>query len=234
MSAPTPIVTAPPPRLSVLARTTAVSLGAAAVILTTLVLPAEYGIDPLGTGRRLGLTDIAAPPRAAVEDKAPLGSALAPVRQGPLGIYPVEFKADAVEFTLEPYDRLEYKYRLEKDATMVYSWTASAPLLHDMHGERAGGAARGEPTEDSYDKQDRREGHGTLTAPFTGIHGWFWENPGGEPVTIRLSSAGFYTAAIEIRADRRRYPHALRSAATLADLIVSEVKLVPPPAKKTK
>ncbi|MEP6592219.1 MAG: hypothetical protein ABJC51_00915 [Acidobacteriota bacterium] len=215
MSTPTPIVTAPPPRLSVLARTTAIAFAAAVAILITFVLPAEYGIDPLGTGRRLGLTDIAAPPPVAVEDKAPPGSALAPMRRGPLGVYPAEFKADVVEFTLAPYDRIEYKYRLERDAIMVYSWAASAPLLHDMHGERAGGGAAGPPAEDSYDKQDRREGHGTLTAPFTGVHGWFWENPGGDPITIRLSSAGFYTAAVEIRADRSRHPHALRSAATL-------------------
>ena len=32
-----------------------------------MVLPAEYGIDPLGTGRWLGLTEIASPTVTAVE-----------------------------------------------------------------------------------------------------------------------------------------------------------------------
>ncbi len=190
MSAPTPTLTAPPPRLATLARTTAIALLAAGAILIAIVLPAEYAIDPLGTGRWLGLTDIASPARVLTEDKALEGGALAPVRQGALGIYPAEFKFDVVDITLEPYDRVEYKYRLEKDATMLYSWTATAPLLHDLHGERADGAGDGVPAEESYDKQDRRAGNGSLTAPFTGIHGWFWENPGGETVTIHLSSAG--------------------------------------------
>ena len=31
----------------------------AAIILVTAVLPAEYGLDPLGTGEALGLTPLA-------------------------------------------------------------------------------------------------------------------------------------------------------------------------------
>jgi hypothetical protein len=53
--------TAPLPSMRTLAITTAIALGLAAVILVTTVLPAEYGIDPLGTGEALGLTAIARP-----------------------------------------------------------------------------------------------------------------------------------------------------------------------------
>jgi hypothetical protein len=42
------------------------------------------------------------------------------------------------------------------------------------------------------DKVGKKEGHGTFIAPSTGIHGWFWENIGTEPVTIKLVSSGFY------------------------------------------
>ena len=45
--------------MSKLLTATAIAIGAAAVILITIVLPAEYGIDPLGTGRALHLTDLA-------------------------------------------------------------------------------------------------------------------------------------------------------------------------------
>ena len=41
-----------------LARATVVALVVAIVVLTTAVLPAEYGIDPLGTGKALGLMEI--------------------------------------------------------------------------------------------------------------------------------------------------------------------------------
>ena len=42
-----------------------------ALLLVAFVLPAEYAIDPLGTGRRLGLTAIASPPAATESVEAP-------------------------------------------------------------------------------------------------------------------------------------------------------------------
>ncbi len=42
-----------------IAMATVVALIVGGVILVTAVLPAEYGIDPLGTGKALGLTDLA-------------------------------------------------------------------------------------------------------------------------------------------------------------------------------
>ena len=39
-----------------LLRSTLIALAVAALLLTTVVLPAEYGIDPTGVGRVLGLT----------------------------------------------------------------------------------------------------------------------------------------------------------------------------------
>jgi hypothetical protein len=31
-----------------------------------------------------------------------------------------------------------------------------------------------------------------LTAPFTGIHGWYLRNDADEPIVVRLKVAGFY------------------------------------------
>ena len=42
-----------------IAMATVVALIVGSVILVTAVLPAEYGIDPLGTGKALGLTELA-------------------------------------------------------------------------------------------------------------------------------------------------------------------------------
>ena len=203
------------PSVARLARTTLVALAVASVILAAFVLPAEYGIDPLGTGRALGLTEIAAP-SASVADEAPSAEApMMPTRSGPIGAYPGEFKLDVFEIELAPYEYIEYKYRLEKDATMIYSWTATGGVVHDFHGERPPGATDG-PAEESFDKQERRRASGSFTAPFTGIHGWYWENPGAEPITVRLTSAGFYTAATEIRSDRSRHSRTLQSPTSLS------------------
>ena len=215
MTPPTPSATFAAPSLATLARTTAIAIVVAAVLLVTFVLPAEYGIDPTGVGRRLGLTSIASPPVSAVDAPRAAGDRLAPTPMGPLAVYSAQFKFDVFEIVLAPYEYVEYKYQLEKDATMLYSWTATAALRHDMHGERSAGAADG-PREQSFDKEDRRQASGSLTAPFAGIHGWYWENPGGEAITIRLTSAGYYSSAVEIRSDRSRRTRPLQSIDTLA------------------
>jgi hypothetical protein len=51
---------------------TAAAMFAAGVILVTVVLPAEYGLDPVGTGRVLGLTQMAQAEAGAV---APVAAA---------------------------------------------------------------------------------------------------------------------------------------------------------------
>jgi hypothetical protein len=218
MTSQTELQTPAPPSLSTLGKTTAIALLAAGALLVAIVLPAEYGIDPLGSGRWLGLTEIAAPSLTPVEAVSPDGAVLAPVQNGPVGEYPAEFKLDVFEVTLQPYEYIEYKYHLEQGATMLYSWTASAPVIHDFHGERASGASEGGPVEESFDGQDRRQASGSLTAPFSGIHGWYWENPGGALIRIRLTSSGFYSSALEIHSDRSRRIRNLSPLETLSPL----------------
>ena len=46
------------PSSASLLRSTALAILGAAAILVTIVLPADYGIDPTGAGRMLGLTDM--------------------------------------------------------------------------------------------------------------------------------------------------------------------------------
>jgi hypothetical protein len=211
-----------PPSMATLAKTTAMSLAIAGILLVTVILPAEYNLDPLGTGRILGLTEIASPTVEAVEQSDPAAAELAPTQSGPAGQYPSELKLDVFEITLQPYEYVEYKYHLEQHATMLYSWTASDALIQDFHGERtgAGEEKEGPAEEQSYDKQNRRQANGSFAAPFTGIHGWYWENPGGAPITVRLTSSGFYSAALEIRSDRTRSNRDLRPLATLSPLQV--------------
>lgn len=220
MSTPHTLETPAAPSLATLAKTTILALLAASVILITVVLPAEYAIDPIGTGRLLGLTQIAAPPVVASDMPKTEGASMVPTHTGPIGEYPGEFKLDVFELELAPYEFVEYKYRLEKGATMIYSWTAAAGVLHDFHGERMPGATDG-PAEESFDKQNRRGSSASYTAPFTGIHGWYWENPSSEPIQIRLTSAGFYTSAVEIRSDRTRRTPALRSPGSLSPATAS-------------
>ena len=195
---------AKPPSMRTLITATAAAAGVAAFLLATVILPAEYGIDPLGTGKALGLMALSG--RAPAAEAPPPGSTMyKPVQEGPIAHYAAPYRMDTAEFEIGPYEYLEYKYRLEEGAEMVYSWTASADVIHDLHGEPDDGE------EESFDTKPRREGAGAYRAPFTGIHGWFWENPGADTISVRIDTAGFYASAVEIRSDRTRRTHELRA-----------------------
>ena len=165
---------------------TVIALIVAGLVLVVAVLPAEYGIDPLGTGRRFGLTGL-----AAVEENGALT-----IAQGVNIAQPDPYKIDTVEIRLRPAKSVEYKYHVETGRSFVYTWKANGKVIYDFHGQ-----PDGKPAEDSksYDKRDAGQesdrANGSFTAPFTGVHGWYFENPGSSEVVITLTSAGFYTRA---------------------------------------
>lgn len=172
-----------------------VALLIAGLLLVTVVLPAEFAVDPTGAGAKLGLMDLGVVGKQ-VDALNAKGSASG--SQAAL-IAPQEkpFNHETVEFRLEPHGSIEYKYRLDKGEALLYSWKATAPVAYEFHAE-PDGAPRGYAQ--SYEKGPARgDASGTLMAPFPGIHGWYWENPTDQPVTVTLSSAGFYNLAHEFR-----------------------------------
>ena len=169
-------------------RATAVALAIAVVVLVVAVLPAEYGIDPLGTGRALGLTAL-----AGVNEAAPS----APVAAEP---QPTVLAQDTYTIELRPFEAVEYKYRLEQGRALVYEWTTTAPVEWDFHGEPDGAPAR---YSESYEKGNGRSSNGAFVAKKPGIHGWFWENQGAGRITVTLKTSGFYSASTEFRDGER-------------------------------
>ena len=181
----------------------------AGVLLMAAILPAEYGVDPLGTGKRLGLTSLAqanAPAAAgAAAAEAPPPESLEPVRPGANTAQTIPLKQDTVSFKLGPFEGIEYKYRMEKGAGMVYSWTSTGKVRFDFHGEPQG-APKGYA--ESYEMAEGQKASGSFFAPTTGIHGWFWENLSTDDITVTLTSTGFYASGIEFTADGQK-PHEL-------------------------
>jgi hypothetical protein len=200
------------PTTQTLVKASAAALAVATILLVTVVFPAEYGIDPLGTGRALGLSILGGEP-AEQPVPPPHGAKVAPVQEGPFALYPTGFKVDSREIVLGPYEYVEYKYHLERGATMLFSWHASQDVMHDFHGDREG--QTGSAAAQSFDSRPRRQADGSFAAPFTGIHGWYWENPGGETITVRVTTAGFYTSAHQFRFDRTRVAREVRALDTI-------------------
>jgi len=176
-----------------LAVATGVAILVAGLLLVTVVLPAEYAADPLGTGAKLGLLDLGETGKqvAAIEATAKGSPGQAEI------VVPQKrpFASETVDFRVEPGKGMEYKYRLDKGQVLLYSWSATAPVHFEFHAEPDGGPRGYAQT---YEKVDSAAASsGTLTAPFSGIHGWYWENRTGSPVTVTLKSSGFYTLSHE-------------------------------------
>ena len=169
----------------------------AGLVLVAFIMPAEFAVDPLGIGSRIGLLDLGVTGQQveALEQAAATGSGGQAVI-----VVPQErpYHAETVEFDLAPEQWVEYKYRLDKGESLLYSWTAGATVNVEFHAEPDGGPAGYAQT---YEKSQGSAASGTLTAPFSGIHGWYWQNTGAQPVTVTLTSSGFYNLAHEFRPD---------------------------------
>jgi len=168
------------------------ALALAVLIVLGAILPAEFNRDPLGVGKLSGLSRLWAP-----EDrKADTGGA-ARARE-----YDAPFRSDVVEIPLGDFlagaDRseLEYKVRMRKDATLIYSWeVVGTDEPRDFHFDQHGHTTPkpGEAmTVATYRQAFGLKQQGALTAPFDGIQGWQFSNSSEKPVVVKLRLAGFY------------------------------------------
>jgi hypothetical protein len=200
-----PVPTAPAPSRKKLLIGTAVAVGVAAVALVVFVLPAEYGIDPTGAGKALGLTQLSddgreniylARGQARTNVLFPLDAGATPDEQtlrkllADKGVaFPAQAKVQSDRFQIEllPYEGIELKYVLDQGAPMLFSWRATAPVNVDMHSHPFDGGT--EATE-SFVIEDLPAQTAAYVAPFNGIHGWYWQNRTMQPVTLTLDTTG--------------------------------------------
>lgn len=201
-----------------LLRSTLIAAVVAAVLLVTVVLPAEHGIDPTGIGRALGLAEMGeikgqlaeeaeadrrrdqapAPPAApATPDQRSglIGAVVARLLIGPAAAQqpaPAAARSDEIAVTLQPGEGAEVKVSARKGAAVTYAWAVEGGTVnHDTHGEPFG---KPDDTHSYAKGRSVRGDEGVLTAAFDGNHGWFWRNRGSRPVTVRLTTRGDYEA----------------------------------------
>ena len=97
-------------------------------------------------------------------------------------------RSDRTVLTLAPDQGAEIKLVMQEGDTVRYIWSSSGGRVnYDTHADRPGTSYHG------YDKGSEQRVEDTLTAVFTGSHGWFWRNRTGAPVTITLITEGAYS-----------------------------------------
>jgi hypothetical protein len=164
----------------------AVVVGALALFV---VLPAEFGIDPTGVGKSLGLTEMAEPASAELERGSKRTGVLELTESTPPAQSGLN---DRWTIDLAPFESIEFKYVVDEPGPIAFSWQGTAPLKYDMHAHPfEGGVALTE----SYGIDTAQAMQGIYNPAFAGIHGWYWENQTMDNVTIVLDASGAFTAS---------------------------------------
>ena len=182
------------PSVRQLNKATAFAAATAAILLVTIILPAEYGIDPTGIGSALGLKamGVAKQTEQNAENEAPAADTLASTDNASVaGEAPAANQNGKVTLTLQPGEGREVKATMKAGEEFEFSWaTDKNAVNYDQHGEEFG-AASDEYT--SYDKGTKASSTGKFRAPFDGTHGWYWRNRPEVPVTITVSATGQFS-----------------------------------------
>ncbi|WP_298124853.1 transmembrane anchor protein [Brevundimonas sp.] len=188
------------PSTGQLLKSTGIAAVVATALLGTVVLPAEYGVDPTRIGSVLGLTEmgrikmqLAAEAEAEAEEAGLAVAATAPAAvtttaPAETASETTDQRSDETVITLAPDQGAEIKLVMEEGARVRFTWTSSGGAINfDTHADRPGTPYHG------YGKGSEQRVEGELVAAFDGSHGWFWRNRTGEPVTITLRTEGAYS-----------------------------------------
>jgi len=197
-----------------LMKSTILAAISAVVLLVAVVLPAEYGIDPIGVGKLLQLTEMGQIKQQLAEEAAADAAAAGVIAtetpasetlaSETLDIDNVAEQAmsatiadtavangqwrDEIPFTLTPGEGLEIKMKMASGDKTEYSWVVTGGDVNfDTHGDAPGKAI-------SYEKgRGVTSDEGVLEAAFTGNHGWFWRNRSQSDVQVVLRTRGDYS-----------------------------------------
>ncbi|WP_428312814.1 hypothetical protein [Hydrocarboniphaga sp.] len=196
-----PFETAPPSARRLLA-SIAIAVAVAALVLLLFVLPAQYGVDATGLGKKMGLTAMSNPSRPLVMQdviggndhyrQAPVAASDQPLplpNPAVSQIKPEPPQTRTMQIKLPVGGETEIKAVLDAAQVILFSWKSDADIYTDYHGHEPDAG-------DSFVRYEEQmsghAGNGSLVAPFSGEHGWYWVNISDRDVTIELTVTGYY------------------------------------------
>lgn len=200
-----------------LVKSTIIAAVAAGVLLVTIVMPAEYGIDPTGFGETIGLKKmgeikvslakeaaadriqnaVAKPKDVSVPKKpAKPVTASQAVAPKPVPVPGPTILNHQMQVTLAPNEGTEIKVVLSKGKKVQYKWWSdSGKANFDVHGD----SKKLNIDYHNYSKGSEQRKEGEIEAAFDGSHGWFWRNRTSKTITVTLQTSGAYTQIKHIK-----------------------------------
>ena len=188
------------PSVTKLVKSTLLAIVLATIILLTCVLPSEYGIDPTGIGRTLGLTKMGEIKTSLAQEVA-MGKDVTREKSSKqinkktekknLPELEAKIKTDKMTITLKPNEGKEIKLKMVKGKQVSYSWwTSEGRVNYDAHAD----SKKHRIKYFNYSKGSTNRKEGTLEAFFDGKHGWFWRNRTKNTMTLTLEVKGSYSS----------------------------------------
>ncbi len=206
------------PSSAKLIRSTIIAAIVALVLLVTVVMPAEYALDPTGAGRVLGLTEMgeikeqleeeaAADEAAQMVTVQPASEESAPEPAAPATETVAAPEPEAEPKVEEPESTPAAKPQWQDEVRVVltpgegteYKLTMNEGAVARYSWVSEGGPINYDTHGDgsgqsiSYAKgRGVPEDEGKLEAAFTGNHGWFFRNRNDNDITLVLRTGGDY------------------------------------------
>jgi hypothetical protein len=190
------------PSTNKLIKSTILAAATAGVLLITVVMPAEYGIDPTGIGNIIGLKKMGeirvSLEKEAATDQAKNLSANTEDKQGEVNAATTSKPTSAsattlnheMQVTLAPDEGKEIKLDMSKGNKVQYTWSTDGGKANfDLHAD----SKKLNIDYHQYSKGAEQRKEGEIEAAFDGSHGWFWRNRTSNPMVITLKTKGEYT-----------------------------------------
>lgn len=203
------------PSRRTLVRSAALTFAGALLVTLLFILPAEFGVDPTGIGGSIGLTRLAGADLPAVDvaprviegaypasspddpfdyfDPATLGEPYSRPQDGP-------FRSETLVIALEESEQVEVKAVMQRGDAIVYAWRLidGGTVYTDFHADPHEVGRYPDGYFIRYLESETGAESGSLVAPFTGNHGWYWLNIEENPVRIELTVHGYFDSIGEI------------------------------------
>ena len=210
MTETTPDAGTSPPSSKRLLITMVTAVVVAALLLVTVVLPAQYGIDPTGAGRLMGLTALSSSGTRTIEITDVIGGneVIRTVEVADAGDptplpNPAVFqqgtepmRTETLQIPIGTDEETEVKVVLSAGKMVLFSWEVDRGTVYsDYHGHDP---ALGPEFWVRYrEQQEGSGGEGSLVAPFDGEHGWYWVNYNEFPVVVTLTVTGYHDGLVD-------------------------------------
>lgn len=181
------------------------------ILVVGAVMPAEFGVDPIGTGKLLGLNKLyaaqeetaepiqEAPKKQkvkvltmkAIENEYLAGQTIPKEVNNSAPAKQYDEREDNIQVVVPAGKGIEYKVKMLKHGNLKYEWNSGdETMFFDFHGDPFSEIKTG--WYQSYTIAYSNNMVGTFIAPFEGVHGWYFKNTTDKDITVDLVLKGQY------------------------------------------